>query len=90
MDTNTHSDTQTHRIHSCKKRKRETTSTVTKVCHGQFNLNWTFSDTNTGIKKNHNPIKTVDTIKTKGNTKINHLLPEVDLKRQKHVLKKNK
>ena len=35
-------------------------------------------------------MKTVATIKTKGNTQINHLFHEEDLKHQKHVLKKNK
>ena len=38
----------------------------------------------------HNPIKRVATIKTKRNTKINHLLPDNDLKRQKQVLEKTK
>ena len=60
------------------------------VCF-QYNLNWALKDTNPAIKKkNHNLFKIVVTIKIKSNTKINHLLPEDDLKRQKHVLKKNK
>ena len=54
-----------------------------------INSNKTFTDAIAGIKKTHNPITTVVTIKTKGNTKIKHLLPEDDLKRQKHMLKKN-
>ena len=45
-----------------------------------INSNWTFPDTNSGIKKNLNPTKTVTTIKTKGKTQINYLLPEDDLK----------
>ena len=42
MDTNIHADTQTHRTHSCKKRKkekekrREITSAETKDCLGQL------------------------------------------------------
>ena len=32
-----------------------------------INSNWTFPDTDLGIKKNHNPIKTVATLKTKEN-----------------------
>ena len=78
MDRNTHADTQTHRIHSCKNRKRERNN----ICSDEslswiINLNWTVIDTNLRIKKNHNPIKTVATLKTKGNTKTNHLFPEV-------------
>ena len=55
-----------------------------------INMNWTFTDTNLGIKKNYNTIKTVTAIKIKVNTQINHLLPEDDLKCQKYMLKKNK
>ena len=39
---------------------------------------------------NRNAIKAVTAIKTKGNTHINNLPPEDDLKRQKLELKKNK
>ena len=35
MDTNTHADKKTHRIHSCNKKKRENISAETKVRHGQ-------------------------------------------------------
>ena len=38
MNTNAHAGTQIYRIHSCKKRKRRTTSAETKVCHGQITL----------------------------------------------------
>ena len=37
MDMGSHIDTQTHRIHSCKKKKKrkwETTPSETKICHG--------------------------------------------------------
>ena len=60
-----------------------------------INLNWTFTDTNPGIKKNYDFIKTVVTkknkkikikkAKNKGDTKTNRLLPE-DVKCQKNVL----
>ena len=55
-----------------------------------INLNWTFTDINNRIKKKFNPIKTVTSQKTKGNINTNNLLPEDSLKRQQHVLKKNK
>ena len=81
MDTNTHTKTQKRKIHFCEKKKRN-------ICRDQslsrtIYSNWTFTDTNPGVKKNHNPIKTVTTIKTKGNTQINHLFPEDETKRQK-------
>ena len=37
---------------------------------------WTFTDTNPGIKKNHNPIKIVATIKSKGTLTYTQLLGE--------------
>ncbi len=49
----------------------------------------TFTNTNPEIKKNHNLIKTVSTIKTERDSQINHLLTEDDLKREKDMLKKN-
>ena len=52
--------------------------------------NWTFIDTNPWIKKNHIPIKTIATIKTKGNTQINNAFPEDVFNHQKHVLEKNR
>ena len=40
MDTNNNADTQTHRIHSCKKKlggkRRRDTSEETKISHGQL------------------------------------------------------
>ena len=53
-----------------------------------IDLNCTFTDTKSGIKKDHKLIETVIIIKTKGNTQINHLLPEDDLKHQKCVKEK--
>ena len=38
----------------------------------EMNSDKTFNETNPGIKKNPNPIKTVAHIKAKGSTKINH------------------
>ena len=81
---------QTYRIHSLKKMLE-----ISNICRDKSWLrtiysNWTFTDSNPGIKRNHNPMKIIAAIKTKGNAQINHLLPEDDLKRQKHVLKKKK
>ena len=71
-------------MHSCKK-EVERNNCKDEILSRTINSNWTFTDTDSGIKKNHNTIKTVATIKTKGNSKINYLLPEDGLKRQKRV-----
>ena len=53
------------------------TNTPPRICKGQrfsqtINSNWTFPDTNPGIKKNHNPIKTVVSIKPKRSSQIGY------------------
>ena len=80
MDTNIYTNTQTHGIHCCK-RERERKG-GNQNFSGTINSNWTFTDTNSGIKK------TVVTRYNQRNTQINHLLLEDHFKYQKHVLKK--
>ena len=69
-----------------RERKKEITPAETKVCHGQLTRTEHSYAQNPELKRT---IKTVAIIKTKENTKINQLLPEDDLKRQKYVMKKN-
>ena len=45
-----------------KKRKKRKNICRDEILCRTNNSNWTFSDTNSGIKKNHNPIKTDTTI----------------------------
>ena len=75
-------------IYIYRERERETTPAEMKASYGQLTRTGHSQTQILELKKNNNPIKTVSTIKTKGNIKINHLLPENDLKRQKNVLKK--
>ena len=91
---NTHADTQIHRIHSCINKRNERKRN--NICRDESlsqttNTNWTFTEANPGIKKNHNPpFQNSCHNKNHKNTKINHLLPKDYLKRQKYVLKKKK
>ena len=67
MDTRAHADTRTQKIYSCKKKKKEEKKGRNNNCEDanlarKINSIRKFSDTNLGIKKNHNLIKTVTTI----------------------------
>ena len=72
-----------------KEREKEITSVETKVFQEQL-TRVGCSQTQILESKNHNLIKTVTSVKSKSNIQIDHLLPEDDLKGQKHMLEKNK
>ena len=85
MDMTSYADT--HKMHSCKKKKKRYIKKKREKQHPQrqkfvidkklINATWKFSDKNPGIKKNHHLIKTVATILIKDKTTIKHYnLPE--------------
>ena len=57
MDSSTYTYTNTLGMHSCKHTKKNPL-----ICRGQslsrtINFDWSFTETNPAIKRNHNPIK---------------------------------
>ena len=83
MNTNSHAyiQTQVHTLVNTRTHTRTHTHIQKDICWCQrlsqtINSHRTFTDTNPGIKKNHHPIKTVTTIKTKESGQINHELLE--------------
>ena len=93
MDTSAHADTQTHRIHFCEKKKEKEGKKNT--CRDEnlsrtINSKKKFADTNLGIKKKtSNLSKQTPLYKSKVTLEETVLFSEDDVKRQKHVLKKN-